>query len=160
EANQRFQEQRQGKRFPSLSPFLYDTATGRVEYFPVGVAPKGQPYGANLLVYVGSRKQFFYGGSDGVWVLDRQKRTWVDARPKGTPPTGIDRCAAYDSKRDRIYHHGKGGRAAGDEFLVYDVKANAWSRPGPKGTGPAYSSSYESVFNYDAKADRLVVLRL
>jgi hypothetical protein len=160
EANRLFQEQRKDKKFPSLSPFFYDTASGRIECFPVDLAPGGRPYGANLLVYVGSKKQFFYGGSDGVWFLDAAKRTWADARPGGTPPTGIDRCAAYDAKRDRIYHHGKGDKAAGDNFLVYDVKGNAWSRPGPKGTGPAYSSSYESVFNFDTAADALVVIRL
>ena len=160
EAHRLYREARRGKTFPDPSPFFYDVATGRFECSAVANAPKGQPYGANLLVYVGSRKQFFYGGSDGVWFFDAAKRTWVDARPKGTPPTGIDRCAAYDPKRDRIYHHGKGGRAGGDEFLVYDVKANAWTRPGPKGPAPAYSSSYESVFQYDAAADRLIVIRL
>ena len=160
EANRLFQDQRKGKTFPALAPFFYDTASGRVEYFPVQNAPAGQPYGANVLVYVGSRKQFFYGGSDGVWFLDPAKRTWVAAQPTGEPPTGIDRCAAYDPTRDRVYHHGKGGRAAGDEFLAYDVKGNAWVRPKPTGTAPAYSSAYESVFNYDRAADRLVVIRL
>lgn len=160
EANRLYQELRADKKYPALSPFFYDTATGRLECSPVANAPKGQPYGANLLVYVGSKKQFFYGGSDGVWYLDPAKRTWVDARPKGTPPTGIDRCAAYDPKRDRIYHHGRGDKATGDGFLVYDVKENTWSRPQPKGTGPAYSSSYESVFHYDPVADALVVIRL
>lgn len=159
EANRLYEEQRKGKTFPSLSPFFYDTATGTIDCFPAPNAPKGRPYGANILVYVGSKKQFFYGGSDGVWFLDPDKRAWTDAKPKGEPPTGIDRCAAYDPKRDRVYHHGK-GEAGGDSFLVYDVKANTWSKPKPKGTGPAYSSSYESIFHYDAAADRLVVIRL
>jgi hypothetical protein len=160
EANRLFQEQRQKKTFSSLSPFFYDTVSGKVECFPVTLAPKGQPYGANLLVYVGSKKQFIYLGTDGAWFLDPDKRTWADAKPKGTPPTGIDRCAAYDPKRDRIYHHGHGDKAGGDSFLIYDVKSSAWSHPQPKGTGPAYSSSYESVFNYDAANDKLVVIRL
>ncbi len=160
EPNNLFQELRKDRKFPALSPFFYDVASGRFECFPVESAPKGQPYGANLLVYVGSKKQFFYGGADGVWFLDADKGTWVDAKPKGTPPSGIDRCAAYDPKRDRIYHHGKGDKAGEDSFFVYDVKANAWSRPAPKGTGPAYSSSYESIFHYDVAADALVVIRL
>jgi hypothetical protein len=160
EANKLYQELRKDKKFPAHSPFFYDTATGRFECFAVENAPRGQPYGANLLVYVTSKKQFFYGGSDGVWFLDHEKRKWTDAKPKGTPPSGIDRCAAYDAKRDRIYHHGKGSKDNPDGFLVYDVKANAWSQPKPKGTGPAYSSSYESIFNFDAAADRLVVIRL
>ena len=137
EANRLFQEQRKGKKYPPLSPFFYDVASGKIECFAVDNAPKGQPYGANVLVYVTSKKQFFYGGSDGVWFLDRDKRTWVDAKPKGPPPAGIDHCAAYDPKRDRVYYHQRDGKTAADNFLVYDVKANAWSRPKPKGTGPA-----------------------
>jgi hypothetical protein len=160
EANRLYQELRKGKKYRYHSPFFHDTATGRLECFAVENAPKGRPYGANLLVYVTSKKQFFYGGSDGVWFLDQDKRKWTDARPKGTPPSGIDRCAAYDAKRDRIYHHGKGDRDNPDGFLIYDVKANTWSRPRPKGTGPAYSSAYESIFNFDAAADRIVVIRL
>lgn len=160
EAHRLYQAQRKDKTFPTHSPFFYDTTSGKIECFAVDRAPKGQPYGANLLVYVGSKKQFFYGGSDGVWFLDFPKRTWVDARPQGTPPSGIDRCAAYDSKRDRIYHHGHGDKPGKDSFLIYDVGANAWSRPEPKGTGPAYSSSYESIFNYDPASDSLVVIRL
>jgi hypothetical protein len=160
EANKLYQELRGDKKYPAHSPFFYDTRSGRWEAFAVEGAPKGQPYGANLLVYVTSKKQFFYGGSDGVWFFDHDRKKWTDAKPKGTPPSGIDRCAAYDAKRDRIYHHGKGTKENPDGFLVYDVKTNEWSRPKPKGTGPAYSSSYESLFHFDAAADRLVVIRL
>lgn len=160
EANRLFQELRKDKKFPALSPFFYDVATGATDCFPVAAAPKGKPYGANILVYVASKKQFFYGGSDGVWFLDPAKRTWVDARPKGTPPDGIDHCATYDPKRDRVYYYQREGRTAAENFFVYDVKSNTWSRPEPKGTGPLYATSYESVFNYDATADTLVVIRL
>jgi hypothetical protein len=159
EANRLFQEQRKGKEFPKLSPFFYDVATGQFECFPVERVPGGQPYGANVLVYVRSKKQFFYGGSDGVWYLDRAKRTWVSAEPKGSPPVGIDHCASYDAKRDRIYYHCK-GKTAEDSFLIYDVKENAWSRPRAKGTAPLYSTSYESIFNYDSANDVLVIVRL
>jgi hypothetical protein len=160
EAHALFQQLRQGKKFREHAPFFYDIESGRMECFPVDLAPRGRPYGANLLVYVSSKKQFFYGGGDGVWFLDPDRRTWIDARPKGEPPSGIDRCAAYDARRDRIYHHGKGGEGPADRFLIYDVKQDAWSRPAPEGIGPAYSSSYESIFNFDTTADALVVIRL
>jgi hypothetical protein len=160
EANKLFQEQRKGKLLPELSPFSYDAASGRWECFPVKDAPQGQPYGANLLVYVASRKQFCYGGSDGVWYLDRDKRTWIDAKPAGTPPTGIDHCAAYDPQRDCIYHYMHDAKSAADNFFVYDVQANTWGRPQAKGTGPVAATSYESIVNYDAAHDRLVVIRL
>lgn len=160
EANNLFQEQRKGKQLPELSPFYYDVATGRWECFPVDNAPKGQPYGANQLIYVASRKQFCYGGSDGVWFLDREKRTWLDAKPEGAPPEGIDHCAAYDPRRDRIYHYTQNGKSVGDNFFVYDIKTKAWSKPQPKGTAPFFASSYESIFNLDAANDKLVIIRL
>jgi hypothetical protein len=165
EAYKLFEQQRKGKTFPELSPFFYDAAAGRWDCFPVTNAPGGRPYGANVLVYVAGKRQFFYGGSDGVWFLDRDKRTWTSAEPTGEPPTGIDHCAAYDPKRDRIYYHyhdEKAGEKTGgaDTFLFYDVKADAWVRPRPTGAGPAFSSAYESVFNYDSANDALVVIRL
>jgi hypothetical protein len=160
EANRLFEEQRKGKDLPELSPFFYDVASGRFECFPVTNAPQGQPYGANNLVYVSSRKQFFYGGSDGVWYLDIGKRTWINARPEGTPPQGIDHCANYDAKRDRIYYYTRDGKTANDNFYVYDVKANTWRKPQPEGKGPLFCSSYESIFNFDPVNDTLVVIRL
>jgi hypothetical protein len=160
EAHRLFQEQRQGRKFPDLSPFFYDVAAGRFECFPVALAPKGQPYGANVLAYVGSRKQFFYGGTDGVWFFDAGKRTWVVANPKGEPPGGIDHCAAYDPKRDRIYYSCRDGKKAEDNFLIYDVKENAWSRPRPQGAAPFACTSYESLFAFDTANDALVVIRL
>lgn len=160
EANRLFQEQRKDRKLPHLSPFFYDVATGRFGCFPVDRVPGGQPYGANVLAYVRSKKQFFYGGSDGVWYLDVAKRTWVNAEPKGTPPAGIDHCAAYDPKRDRIYYHQRDGKTADDNFLIFDVKQNTWSRPRPKGNGPLFSTSYESVFTFDTANDKLVIIRL
>ena len=160
EANRLFEEQRKAKRLPELSPFFYDVATGRFECFPVAVAPKGKPYGANQLVYVRSRKQFFYGGADGVWYLDRARRTWIDAKPQGSQPQGIDHCASYDAKRDRIYYYTRDGKTANANFFLYDVKANTWSNPEPQGNGPLSCSSYESVFNFDSVNDKLVVIRL
>jgi hypothetical protein len=160
QANKLFQEQRKGKELPELSPFYYDVASGRWECLAVKDAPKGQPYGANILVYVASRKQFCYGGSDGVWFLDRDKRTWLDAKPEGTPPEGIDHCADYDPRRDRIYHFTQNGKTAGDNFFIYDIKSNAWSKPQPKGAAPFYASAYESIFNLDAANDKLVIIRL
>jgi hypothetical protein len=160
EANRLFEAQRQDKKLPDLSPFQYDVTSGRFECFPVKQSPKGHPYGANVLVYVQSRKQFFYGGTDGVWYLDRAKQTWVDARPAGTSPRGIDHCASYDAQRDLIYYYSREAKTANDNFFVYDVKGNTWSKPEPAGTGPLYCTSYESIFNFDSANDRLVVIRL
>jgi hypothetical protein len=137
-----FNEQRKGKKLPDLSPFFYDTATGRFECFAVDRAPKGQPYGANLLVYIGSKKQFLYGGVDNVWYLDQAKRTWTAANP------------------NRVYFHCTGGKKAEENFLIYDVKDNTWARPAPKGPGPFSSTSYESIFNFDTASDELVSIRL
>ena len=161
EANRLFQERRKEKKAANYSPFFYDVASGKFACFPVDAGPRGEGnFGADVLVYVGSKKRFAFAGSHGVWFLDMDKRAWADAKPKGTPPTGIDHCAAYDSTRDRIYYHQREGKTPGDNFLIYDVKANAWSKPRPKGGGPLFCTSYESVYNYDAANDRLVVIRL
>lgn len=40
------------------------------------------------------------------------------------------------------------------------MQQNAWSQPQTNGAGPAYASSYESIFAYDVAADALVVIRL
>ncbi len=159
EANRLFQGLRKGKKLPGLSPFFYDVTTGKFECHAVEPGLRST-YGERQLVYVRSKKQFFYGGVGGAWFLDLEKGAWVAARPKGTPPAGIDHCATYDPKRDRIYYFTSTGKRAEDNFFVYDVKANAWSRPRPKGTGPAHASSYESIFNYDPANDALVVIRL
>jgi hypothetical protein len=158
EANRLFQEKRRGRSKP-LSPFFYDVATGKWEVYPVGLAPGGQPYGANVMTYIDSRKQFLYLGSDGGWFLDQDQRTWVAVKPRGTPPTGIDHCIAYDPKRDRVYYHARGQRDPADGFLIYDVKKNEWSRADAKGPAPSPSTSYESIFQFDAANDRLVIVR-
>jgi hypothetical protein len=160
EANQLFQEQRAGKKYAAISPFFYDISSGKFSCYPVENAPQGQPYGANVLVYVNSRKQFFYGGSDGVWFFDASMRKWLNAEPKGNAPEGIDHCAAYDSKRDCIYYYCRDAKTANENFFVFDVAGNMWKRPVPTGTGPISCSSYESIFSFDTVNDALVVIRL
>jgi hypothetical protein len=161
EANRLYQEQRKDKKFPEHSPFFYDAASGKFEYFPVALAPRGGgAFGANNLVYVASKKQFFFGGTEGVWFLDIAKRTWVDAKPKGGPPVGIDHCATYDSKRDRIYYYCRDGKTPQENFLIYDIQSHTWSAPRATGSAPLAATSYESIFNYEPASDRLVVIRL
>ncbi len=160
DANRLFQEQRKGKKVAKQSPFFYDIASGKFECFPVDGAPRGGGgFGVETLLYVGGKKQFFFGGVDGVWFLDTAKRTWATVEPKGAPPTGYDNCAAYDSRRDRVYYYKRDGKTPEDNFMVYDVKENTWSTPRPKGAGPAYCSSVESFVNFDSVNDRLVCIR-
>jgi len=159
EANQLFQERRAGNETPPLSPFFYDVATGRWEVHRVNRKPGRRPYGANLLVYVASRKRFWYGGSDGAWYLDQQAWTWTDAEPKGAAPTGIDHCAAYDPKRDRIYYYQRDGETAAENFLIYGVSMNQWSKPQATGAAPRAATSNDSIFQFDTANDRLIVIR-
>lgn len=160
EANRLFQRQRGGKDNPPLSPFFYDVATGRWECYPVDKTPGGRPYGANVLVYVTSKKQFFYGGTDGAWYLDQENRAWIDAKPQGSGPTGIDHCAAYDPNRDCIYYYQRDGDGHQENFLIYDVKTDEWRRPRADGTGPPAATSHDSIFAFDTVNDRLVVIRV
>jgi hypothetical protein len=160
EAYKLYEKQRKGREFPQLSPFQYDVDSGRFECFPVKNAPGGQPYGANVLAWVGSKRQFFYGGTDGVWLLEKTKAAWQAVQTQGTPPAGIDHCAAYDPKRDRIYYHCREGKTASENFFIYDIQENSWTKPQPEGDGPLSATSYESIYSYDSVNDRLVILRL
>jgi hypothetical protein len=161
EAYKLFQEQRKDKKIAKFSPFFYDVKSGKFECYPVDLAPRrGGGFGANMLVYVSSKKQFFFGGADGVWYMDTANHTWTAANPEGIPPTGIDHCAAYDAKRDCIYYHCSGGKSPEENFLVFDIKKNTWSKPRPSGAGPFHSTAYESIFNFDSANDALVSIRL
>lgn len=161
EAYRLYQRQRQGKEFPALSPFFYQARDGRWQCYPLKAVPQGgEPWGGSQLVYVHSRQQFFWGGTSGAWFLDLAQGTWLDAKPRGTLPTGIDHCACYDPRRDRIYYYTSSANTAGENFYIYDVEQNTWSRPQTTGAGPAYASSYESIFAYDQANDALVIIRL
>lgn len=160
EANQLYTEQLKGKKKPQYSPFFYDVTSGNFESLPVEKGVGGRPYGGQMLVYVQSKKQFWYGGTEGAWYFDRAKSTWTPVKTKGDAPTGIDHCVAYDTKRDRIYNHCDDASKAEDNFVVYDVKSDTWSRPAPSGAAPTGLSGYESIYNYDTVNDKLVVIRL
>ncbi len=161
EANQLYLEQIKAKKKPQYSPFFYDVASGKFESLAVEKGVGGRPWGGQMLVYVPSKKQFWYGGGGEVaWYFDRGKRTWTTVKTKGKAPTGIDHCVAYDTKRDRIYNYCDDAREAKDNFFAYDVKTDTWSRPAPSGKGPTGLSGYESIFNYDSVNDKLVVIRL
>lgn len=156
-----YQELRGDKQFPGHSPFFYSAASGRFHCFPVEAGPSGKAnFGADMLVYVASKKEFFWGGSHGVWFLDSEKRRWTNAHPTGSPPVGIDHCAAYDPKRDRIFYHQHDGKTPEENFLIYDVKENNWIKPQATGHAPRACTSYESLYSYDATSDKLVVIRL
>jgi len=161
EAYRLYQQQRAGKDLPGLSPFFYDARQGRWRCTIVQATPRGgEPYGGSQLVYVHGKRQFFWGGTSGAWFFDLANGTWVDARPTGTLPTGIDHCACYDSRRDRIYYYTNSASAAHENFFIYDIQQNCWTRPRTVGSGPAYASSYESIFSYDRANDALVIIRL
>src|SRR5262249_40080731 len=120
EANRLYQEMRKGGKLPGLSPFFPEVPSGKWACGP-GKVSVGSSYGARQLVYVRSKKQFFYGGAGGTAFLDLEKRTRVAVKPKGTPPTGIDHCAAYDPKRDCIYYFTSSRKKAEDNFFIYDI---------------------------------------
>lgn len=68
---------RQGKSFPDQSPFFYDAIRGRWQCHTVANLPSGgEPYGCSQLVYIGSKRQFFWGRTCGAWYLDLARGRW------------------------------------------------------------------------------------
>ena len=148
------------------SPWLYDPAAGRWDRKRTGGPAPRSGYGDTLL-YVPSRKQaFFLHRNEEVWFYDPAANRWTRAKPDGPrPPWGIDTTSCHDPKRDRIYIGGGAypvAPADGHAFWVYDLKADRWIDPKPKGKPCRGSNSYSTLgalMAYDAANDRVVLIR-
>src|SRR5262249_52455317 len=123
-------------------------------------------YGDTLL-YLPPRKQaFFVHRSNEVWFYDTTKDQWKQAKPEGPePPFGIDATSCYDPKRDHVYLGGGSYPVApdtGHAFWVYDLKADRWVDPQPKGKPCKGSNSYatnNAFMVYDAVNDKVLLFR-
>jgi hypothetical protein len=159
------------------TPLFYDTMSGKFERFPAdGPRPPQGSQGAGTAFYLPSKKLLWQhggvafvppGGVTGTnetIFYNTATRTWSNARPTGTPPTGIDHGACYDSKRDRIYLWGGGHgvyrapRKPGEGMLyVYDVKSNNWSNVPDKGVLPKSFGTNNACVHYDSANDKVIL---
>ena len=152
--------QRVGKPVPPMSPWFYDTVAGRFERYPVSTPTPAVGGYANFQ-YVKSRKQYFYGGSQGVAYFDPVTRKWTTANDTGPRPVGYDHGGAHDEKRDRIYM-GVGYPGDPDQkgsFYIYDLKLETWTRPSWQLSAPPSVATNGSSILYDVKNDVVTVFR-
>jgi hypothetical protein len=147
------------------SPWMFDVTTGKWDRRASATIHPRSGFG-DVLVYVTGRKQAFFRNNDGVWFYDPATNKWAAMKPKGPkPPFGIDPTACYDSKRERIYLGGgsypvvpRGSNA----LWIYDIKANTWVDPRPKGAPCKGSTSYNTnvaAMHYDSVNDVVVLFR-
>jgi hypothetical protein len=147
-----------------VSPWMFETKTGKWNRRRTGTTAPRSGYG-DTLIYLPSRKQaFFAHRSQEVWFYDTVKNTWKQAKPEGpAPPFGIDATSCYDPKRERIYIGGGSYPTAsesGHAFWIYDLKANRWVDPKPKGKPCKGSNSYatlNALMAYDPVSDRVLL---
>lgn len=148
-----------GEKEPSLGLFGYQVGTGTWGVSAVIRKPPDPRFGANTLVYVDRKAEFFYGGTDGVWFFGPGGNRFVDAKPQGQPPVGIDHTSVYDPKRNLIYYFQRDGDGAAENFLIYDVSENAWRRAESTGSAPHSATSRDSIVQFDPVNDRLIIIR-
>jgi hypothetical protein len=147
------------------SPWFFDPARGRWDRRRTGTPAPPSGYGDTLL-YIPSRKQFFFAHrSQDVWFYDPAANKWKQANPEGPkPPFGIDATSCYDSKRDRVYIGGGAYPVApetGHAFWVYDLKADKWIDPRPKGKPCKGSNGYatlNALMAYDPVNDKVLLV--
>lgn len=146
-----------GNPKPPMSPWFYDTVSGEFERYPV-VTPRPDVGGFPNFQYAKHRKQFFYGGAEGVAFFDSAARKWIKIKDTGPRPIGYDHGGAYDEKRDRIYM-GAGKEDPTGPFHVYDIESNTWSKPNQVGApAKGFRTNDASIF-YDVKNDVVTVFQ-
>ncbi len=146
-------------------PWVYDPATGKWDRRRTGTPAPPSGYGDTFL-YVPSMKQaFFAHGSREVWFYDPRANRWKQAHPEGPPPPfGIDATSCLDTRRGRVYIGGGGYPVApedGHAFWVYDLKANRWVDPRPKGKPCRGSNGYgtlNALMVYDPVNDKVLLV--
>jgi hypothetical protein len=158
-----------GQGFPNhCSPWLYDVRAGRWDLREVAKPVPSRsavPLGMTFVYVPAMKKAFFWNPTvQEAWMYDPRKNTWQNIwctklKPKGPAPSGIDKVACLDPKRDRIYMGGP------KDLWCYDLKTNAFVELRPKGKPPADVDNYHygpfstsrSVMNYDSANDVAVL---
>jgi hypothetical protein len=145
-------------------PFYYDVMTGRWER-EKAKGDAGNPKALSSLTYLeGLNKTFHYRRRSEAWLYDHATRTWSDAAPKGTPPSGADSegISAYDPERNWIFLMNVKEKVLP---YIYDAKANAWVDPKPKNAPEnkeakdgVHPSSQHATLTYDSVSDVMVLV--
>ena len=152
---------------PDASPWYFETSTASWNRLRTSTPGPKSGFG-DILRYLPARREYFFarGGGREVWFFDPDKNAWRQPKPSGPPPPfGIDAVACVDVKRDRVYLGGGSYPNAPDgsnAFWIYDLKADAWIDPKPKGA-PCRGSTRYTTLNatmvYDARRDVVLLLR-
>src|SRR5262249_34215356 len=148
------------------SPWSYDPASGKWDRRRTGTAAPKSSYGDTLIYLPGQKRAFFAGRTKELWSYDTAANKWSKPKVEGPPPPfGIDATSCYDPKRERIYIGGGGYPVAPDSghaFWVYDLKANRWIDPQPKGKPCRGSNKYATLnafMVYEPVADKVLLVR-
>jgi hypothetical protein len=147
------------------SPWFFESASGRWDRRRTGTDGPKSGFGDTLIYVSSMKKAFFAHRSSEVWFYDAKENKWSRAEPTGPkPPFGIDAVSCHDPKRERIYIGGGSYPVAPPEtnaFRIYDLKANAWIDPKPRGAPCRGSNSYptkNALLVYEPHRDRVLLV--
>ena len=147
------------------SPWIYETTTGKWNRLRTGTSGPESSYGDTFIYLPDHEQAFFLHRNEDVWLYDTPTNKWRNVDSQGpTPPFGIDATSCYDSKRHRIYIGGGSYPVAPSDtnaFWIYDLQANTWLNPKPKGSPCKGSGSYptkNAVMVYDPWNDKVLLV--
>jgi hypothetical protein len=148
------------------SPWSYDPASGKWDRRRTGTPAPPSGYGDTFINLPGQHRAFFAHRSQEIWFYDTVANKWSRPKVDGPPPPfGIDATSCYDPKRERIYIGGGSYPVAPDSghaFWAFDLKANRWVDPQPKGKPCRGSNSYSTLnalMIYEPVADKVLLIR-
>ena len=153
-----------GKKLaPNTTPWYWNTLTGKFERRLCSGGGKMPRHGyGKVLIYLGDGRTFYWRGMPWkfIWFHDYRTSKWTQVKPSGTfPPWGAYVTACYDTKRRRVYLGGRGfkGGKPEDAFYTYDVAANTWTNPQPKGAVLTSFANNVGNMHYDPVGDVVIV---
>jgi hypothetical protein len=150
---------REGITIPPMSPWFYDTTSGRFDRYPLASSSEAPHVGDfPFFQYLESTNRYLLAGSSGVAFYDPTTNQWAVASDTGTRPPGYDHGGGYDPMRERIYMGPGDGELEPTDFLyVYDIATSAWSSTAGTGSPFGAGSNGASVV-YDTANDVITVL--
>jgi hypothetical protein len=146
-------------------PWAFAPAAGKWDRRRTGTPAPPSGYGDSFLYIPSKKRAFFAHRSQDVWFYDPRANRWDHVNPQGPPPPfGIDATSCYDPKRQRVYLGGGAYPVAPDDthaFWIYDLKADRWVDPRPKGK-PCQGSNHYATLNalmaYDSANDKVLLI--
>ena len=147
------------------SPWFFESQTGKWNRVKTETPCPKSGFGDTFHYVPSLKKAFFAHRSQEVAIYDPGTNKWERPAVSGPrPPFGIDSTSCVDTKRNRVYIGGGSYPVAPEgtnAFRYYDLNANTWVDPKPKGAPCRGSNSYptkNALMVYDPANDVVLLV--